>query len=326
MATRRVNVDWPLVLTALALSVFGISVVYSAGQTDVKIGYIERAYRAQIVWFVIALFGAWLISRFTVRLIEWVTVPLYALSLLLLGGAAAALFHAASRYGRPRGDVRLPPGGYLLLHFALGFGLVVGAAHLFAELAEQLVDGSSMGRVDVAFSDAAAASMPRIALQAFALLTHLGDPALLVALAIIVAWRLLADRRRWLALAWLAALLGNALLNPALKRIFARARPLHEHGLAAAEGFSFPSGHSSGSMVAWGMLAYLLLRLAPQRWHRPAVLGAVALVWSIGCSRVFLQVHWPSDVLAGFASGAAWLAVCIGAVEAGRYWRGRRRP
>ena len=81
--TRRFAVDWPLVLIALTLSIFGIAVVYSAGQTDVPT-IASRAYRAQIVWFVIALIACYSISRASVRLIEWLTVPVYAVTILLL--------------------------------------------------------------------------------------------------------------------------------------------------------------------------------------------------------------------------------------------------
>ena len=83
MATRRINVDWPLVLIALGLSLFGIAIVYSAGKTDPPT-YVERAWRAQLVWFVLAIFGAYLISRASVRLIEWLTIPLYWFSIFLL--------------------------------------------------------------------------------------------------------------------------------------------------------------------------------------------------------------------------------------------------
>ena len=83
MAMRRINVDWPLVLIALALSLFGIATVYSAGQTD-AVTYVARAWRAQIVWFVLSLGAAYAISRASVRLLEWLTVPLYWFSILLL--------------------------------------------------------------------------------------------------------------------------------------------------------------------------------------------------------------------------------------------------
>lgn len=66
------------------------------------------------------------------------------------------------------------------------------------------------------------------------------------------------------------------------------------------------------------MLAYVLLRSVPRAWQLPALLGAVTLAFAVACSRVFLQVHYVSDVLAGFASGGAWLMVCILSVELGR--------
>lgn len=114
------------------------------------------------------------------------------------------------------------------------------------------------------------------------------------------------------------------MLNPLLKNVFARARPVHDNLRAFADGWSFPSGHSSSSVVAYGMLAYVLVRLLPTRHaaaHLPIVVAAAALAFTIGCSRVFLQVHFATDVLAGFASGTAWLAVCIGALELARYRR-----
>ena len=83
MGFSKVRIDTPLLLTALSLTIFGILTVYSAGQTEV-VTAAARAYRSQIVWFGIALLAAWAVSRASVRMIEWMTVPLYALSLLLL--------------------------------------------------------------------------------------------------------------------------------------------------------------------------------------------------------------------------------------------------
>ena len=101
-------------------------------------------------------------------------------------------------------------------------------------------------------------------------------------------------------------------------------RPLRDDGLVLAQGFSFPSGHSSGAVVAYGMLAYIALRFVPPRWHLALVLAAVSLVFMIGASRIFLRVHFASDVIAGFASGTAWLAVCIASVELTRWYTTRR--
>jgi undecaprenyl-diphosphatase len=115
------------------------------------------------------------------------------------------------------------------------------------------------------------------------------------------------------------AVAGNGVLNTTLKQVFERVRPVHDDGLVMAHGFSFPSGHSSGAVVLYGMLAYVLCRFVPPRGHLPLVLAAVALAFSVGVSRVFLRVHFASDVLAGFASGTAWLVVCIASIELTRW-------
>ena len=83
MVERRWAIDWPLVLCALALSFYGIAIVYSAGQTEVPT-VAAHAWRAQMVWFALAIVGAWAMSKSSVRFIEWVTVPFYAFTIFLL--------------------------------------------------------------------------------------------------------------------------------------------------------------------------------------------------------------------------------------------------
>lgn len=217
----------------------------------------------------------------------------------------------------------LPPGAFLLLRLGLGFVIVLACAAVFTEIAEELGDGERLGALDQAFTDALASSVPLLALEAFARVTRLGDAWTQTGICIVVALVLLWLRRWWLALGWVVAVAGNGLLNTTLKGIFARVRPLHDHGLVLADGWSFPSGHSSGSVVVWGMLAYLLVRSLPMRWHAPAVMAAAGLAFTTGCSRVFLQVHFASDVLAGFASGTAWLLVCVVSIEMTRHYRRR---
>jgi rod shape determining protein RodA len=83
MTVRRFPVDWPLVITALLLSAYGISIVYSAGQTDVLTG-VARLWRSQIIWFLLAISGAYVVSRCSVRLLDWMTWPAYFLTLAML--------------------------------------------------------------------------------------------------------------------------------------------------------------------------------------------------------------------------------------------------
>ena len=218
------------------------------------------------------------------------------------------------RIGLPREHNRLSPVAFTLVHLGVGFVGVCVAAGVIAELGEAIGAGAPLGRIDQAFSDAVVASTPAAVLAAFAVVTHLADRATQTVVCVGVAVLLVARRHRGLAVAWVGAVAGNGLLNTALKHIFERVRPAHRGSWVEA-GFSFPSGHSSGAVAVYGMLAYLALRLLPPRWHLPAVLGAAAVVWTTACSRVFLQVHFASDVVAGCVSGTAWLLVCIVSAE-----------
>lgn len=197
----------------------------------------------------------------------------------------------------------------------IGSAVMLAAVLVFVGLASALTAGSVLIRFDQAISDALRAHLAPQAVQLAAALTHLADTATLTVLCVVGTLVLVARRQRGLALVWVLAIAGNALLNPSLKRLMGRVRPLDPEGGVPVQGWSFPSGHSSGALVAYGMLAYLALRLLPKAWHFPALVTAVALVATVGISRVVLRVHFASDVAAGFASGTAWLALCITCAE-----------
>lgn len=110
MAARRFPVDWPLVVVALLLSVYGIAIVYSAGQTDV-LTPVARLWRNQLIWFCISLMAAYFVSRFTVRVLDWLTWPMYGatiavLILLLIVGRGAGTA-ASSKSWLAIGSVRI---------------------------------------------------------------------------------------------------------------------------------------------------------------------------------------------------------------------------
>ena len=81
---QRVIADLPLLIVALCLTVFGVAMVYSAGQTDVPVGFIENAWKRQLAWFSIGIAAAYILSRSSVRFIEWMTWPAYVLTVILL--------------------------------------------------------------------------------------------------------------------------------------------------------------------------------------------------------------------------------------------------
>lgn len=240
----------------------------------------------------------------------------HALSLYLAGLACAVLAAAGAwlllrRIVKPSAPGSALPPLQLILRFGLGLLALAGAGAVFAEIADELSDGDAMGRFDEALAAHLSRTLQPGELRAFAWVTHLGDAATLTALCVLVGVLLLLRGRRGMALAWVLACAGGGLLNRLLKATFERVRPVHDHGFAVADGFSFPSGHTSGAVVVYGMLAYLLLRQLAPRWHLPVAVATAALVFTIGFSRVMLQVHWASDVLAGFASGTAWLLTCV---------------
>jgi undecaprenyl-diphosphatase len=206
---------------------------------------------------------------------------------------------------------------------SLGVGSAVTLVGLlaFVLLASALTPGSPLIRFDLAISDALRANLAPWALQMFGTLTRLADPVTLTGLCVVGTMVLVARRQRGLALAWMLAIAGNAVLNQSLKQLVGRARPLDPEVALQVQSLSFPSGHSSGAVVAYGMSAYLGLRLLPKAWHLPALIAAMALALMVGISRVVLRVHFASDVAAGFASGSAWLALCITSAELVRWWR-----
>jgi undecaprenyl-diphosphatase len=141
--------------------------------------------------------------------------------------------------------------------------------------------------------------------------TALGSTGILTFITLAVAGFLALDRKTHAALFVLVAVGGGMLLSTGLKMGFDRPRPdLVPHG-AIVYTASFPSGHSMLAAVAYLTLGALLARVQPRRVLKLYLLGlAILLTVAVGASRVYLGVHWPTDVLAGWAIGAAWALFC----------------
>jgi undecaprenyl-diphosphatase len=142
-------------------------------------------------------------------------------------------------------------------------------------------------------------------------ITSLGSVAVLGIVSVVVVAYLLLERSRAEALLVLVAVLGGVAINSLLKIQFARPRP--DLFVPAAKVFtaSFPSGHAALSAITYMTLAALLARTTvDQRLRYYFVAVAVALTFMIGVSRVYLGVHYPTDVLAGWCIGSAWALIC----------------
>ena len=248
---------------------------------------------------------------------------LYLFTLLLLLGVSWAGGWMLQQNARSRPPAPPSSNGLLLQRLAVGGIAVLGAVAALLELADALRTGSPLTQFAQQLADALRVSLSSQSLQLFGVLTHLADTVTLTLLCLVLALILLVRQQRGLALFWVVALAGNGLLNQLLKQAYDRVRPLEPDGSVMAHGLSFPSGHSSGALVAYGMLCYLAWRLLPTRWHLPVLTTAVAVVFTVGTSRVLLRLHFVSDVLAGFASGLSWLVLCILCLEVSRWSRAR---
>lgn len=246
---------------------------------------------------------------------------------LFLALAVAALLLGRLLYRRiaagggftPFLRARFSPEGYFGLEMTTGVLLTLLAGAAFFGVAD-LVRDSPIPGLDLRF--ARFATGPGPAAGALTTLmraaTFAGKPWVLIVLSFGIALFLFLEDR-W-SDAFLAGLAvgGAETLNVVLKLVFARHRP----GLADLATWSFPSGHATGSIAFFGLLAYFVLRAGGPPGRRVlAVAGAALAVLLIGASRVYLGEHYPTDVLGGWAVGFTWLASAVTAVET---WRRRR--
>jgi undecaprenyl-diphosphatase len=207
----------------------------------------------------------------------------------------------------------------------IGLVVVLVAAVGFATLAERVMAGDTLQMDETilrAMERMGAPWLDNIALE----VTALGARVVVWMVVLIASVFLWSSRHHYSAALLWVSMVGAGFVNAALKVSFNRPRPdvfpwrTTHVGLA-----SFPSGHAMTSIVVYGTLAFLIARLAPTRLLRRLTWTlAILVILLIGWSRLYLGVHWPSDVLAGFVMGAAWAVICGLGIEAVRYFRSRR--
>ncbi len=214
----------------------------------------------------------------------------------------------ATRPGRSRFAWRHPR-TYLAAQSLVGLVLAVASAWAFVAIADAMTEAGRLVRTDTSV----AAWLQRHGTEAgesvFVAISWLGSEMLVVLVAVVAI--VLVRVRAWRRLALLfVASLGVWPLNALLKIEFHRARPSVASEFVTDSSFSFPSGHAMESIVIYGVLAFLLVERSPAR-RRVVRLAWLALCAAIGFSRLYLGVHYISDVLAGFSAGFVWLYTCI---------------
>jgi undecaprenyl-diphosphatase len=215
---------------------------------------------------------------------------------------------------------RFEPGEYLGLHLTLGLLLSVAALWLFAGVTEDVLHNAPLTQFDVTLLEWFHAHSSESGMTIFLAISWLGSPLVLSVLGAAVGISM-AVRRSWILFAgWIAALVGAGLLDELLKEAIKRPRPRYAFAILHGHSFSFPSGHAMASLIAYGMTAYVLALFWKKRSSERIViiLTSLILVLAIGTSRLYLGVHYFSDVVAGYAAGAVWLSVCITGIEIAR--------
>jgi len=252
-------------------------------------------------------------------------MPLYLAFLavfLILWGLLAALHPPIGRFARVFADRIVSKWRFrdylpVVLTLVAGMLLVGWAGDQFLDLAE-LVHSKSplLQRIDTRVHDWAVAKRYASATSFFDVMTTIGGPVGVGVIGGVIFVVLLARKRfRWAAYLALTAAGGGA-LDWELKRYFARARPAVAEMLKHASGYSFPSGHAMGSTVVFSALAYLVLRAHIRwLWKAGAIALATTLVIGVSLSRVYLGVHWISDVGAGITAGLLWVTMTTVAYE-----------
>jgi undecaprenyl-diphosphatase len=211
---------------------------------------------------------------------------------------------------------RLSPASYLGLHLTIGLSISAVFIWIFGGITEDILSGDPFVAVDQWVLGRVLYFRSPLATSVMEAVTRLGGMKFIAPCTIAVVTYLLLKRRFDKATGFAAAIVGGSLLNNVLKTIIHRPRPISETTLVTVYGWSFPSGHAMTSMIFYGMIAYLLMRTMGS-WRRRAFSMALAgfIVFMIGFSRIYLQVHYLSDVVAGYAGGLFWLSICITGIE-----------
>jgi undecaprenyl-diphosphatase len=155
--------------------------------------------------------------------------------------------------------------------------------------------------------------------------TALGNGTVLIVLVLVASVFLWQTQHKWSVYLLFLGVFGGQILSAILKDSFERPRPSIVEAVTRVTSMSFPSGHAMTSVIVYGAVGHLVARLEPTAGlRRTTWTFAILMILLIGISRMYLGVHYPSDVLAGFVAGLAWLSFVAAGISAVRLFAHRR--
>jgi len=205
---------------------------------------------------------------------------------------------------------RLDPRSAVGLALTAMLIVLVATAFAFGSLLTDVVSNHDVRGPDHATLDFMVSHRTVWLTDVMRVVTHLGSGMVLIPVSIVVAGVWLWRRRTWLGPVLLAAAyIGTSISYNLVKRFTHRDRPPLRFALVHAGGYAFPSGHAAQSAAVWGAVAFLAATVL-RHWPRQVAVWTAALLVAaaVGVTRIYLGVHWLSDVLAGWALGGFWLA------------------
>lgn len=209
---------------------------------------------------------------------------------------------------------RLDPRAYLTIHIVTGLVVCLLTAWLFALLLDSVREHDVLVYRDQAVANWFHRTGTARGDRVFVIISMIGSPAAMAVLfgaAALYLWRV---KQRTLLVAWALSYVGGTVLDGVIKYVVRRPRPEFAAKFLHYSSWSFPSGHSMGSLIGFAMLAYTIIRVRKTE-SMPAKSGiwaaAIIMIALVGYSRIYLGVHYLSDVVAGYTLGVLWLAVCF---------------
>jgi undecaprenyl-diphosphatase len=216
-------------------------------------------------------------------------------------------------------EERFIPGCALGLQLTISVLLALAALWLFVQIADNVIDQDRLSRFDAEVLVLLAPWRTGAGLAIASVVSRFGTVPIMSGLALLLV--LFVYRRQWgfVVVGWTLVMLGGKLVEAVLKHTFHRHRPISALHYQNGASYSYPSGHSMGAMIGYGMLAYLVLLHVRRPAGRAAITASAALIiLVVGLSRLVLAAHYFTDVVGGYAAGSVWLALSIAAVDAAR--------